>query len=70
MNGLPTFENMKTKGMHTACGEELESLTHALISCDSALSIWLLWQDFPIRSLLEAKDYTELAHQILTGATT
>ena len=70
MNGLPMFENMKTKGMHTACGKEPESLTHALFSCDSALFVSSLWQDYPIRSLLEAKDYTELVHQILTGTTT
>ena len=67
--------NMKAKGMHTSCdcpvcGEEPESLIHALIYCDSALTVWSLWNDCPIRLLLNAKDYTDLAHQILSSSTT
>uniref|UniRef100_A0A7N2MZD8 RNase H type-1 domain-containing protein n=1 Tax=Quercus lobata TaxID=97700 RepID=A0A7N2MZD8_QUELO len=37
-----------------------ESLSHALISCDLALSVWSLWQDCPIEKLLNVKDFNDL----------
>lgn len=73
MNGLPVFANMVEKGMQSSyvyhvCGEELESLSHALISCDSALSVRSLWQDCPMKLLLNVKDFTCLVHQICSSS--
>ncbi|KAL0013414.1 hypothetical protein SO802_000483 [Lithocarpus litseifolius] len=75
VNGLPVLTNMVAKGMQVCCvcpicGEEPESLIHALISCDYALSVWCLWQGYPIELLLNAKDYTSLVHQISSSSTT
>ena len=42
---------------------------HALISCDSALSVWSLWQDCPIDLLLNAKDFNDLVLQIRSSPT-
>ena len=69
VNGLPVLTNMVAKGMQISCvcliyGEETENLIHALISCDYALSVWPLWQDRPIKVLLNAKDFIGLVHQI------
>ena len=49
-------------------GEELESLIHALVSCDFAFSVWSLWQDCPLNFLLNAKDFTGLVHQICSNS--
>ena len=56
---------MAAKGIQTSCiclicDKETESLTHALISCDLALSVWSLWQDCPIEKLLNVKDFNDL----------
>ena len=45
------------------CDEEPESLIHALISCDFALSVWSLWQDCPIDLLLMVKNFNDLVLQ-------
>ena len=47
VNGLPMLTNLAAKGIQTSCvcpicDEEPKSLTHALISCDFALSVWSL----------------------------
>ena len=47
INGLPVLTNLAAKGIQTSyvCSiydEEPESLIHALISCDFALSVWSL----------------------------
>ncbi|XP_023880426.1 uncharacterized protein LOC111992797 [Quercus suber] len=65
VNGLPVLSNMVAKGIQTSCicpicDEEPESLTHALISYDFALSVWSLWQDCPIEKLLNVKDFNDL----------
>ena len=69
MNGLPVYSKMFKKGIQSSvdcpiCGEELESLLHALISCDCALSVWSLWQDYPLRLLLNASDFLDVVHKI------
>ena len=69
VNGLNVLANMAAKGIQTSCvcpicDEELESLIHALISCDFALSVWSLWQDCPIEVLLNAKVFNDLVFQI------
>ncbi|XP_075665301.1 uncharacterized protein LOC142634958 [Castanea sativa] len=56
---------MAAKGIQTSCdypicAEEPESLLHALISCDLALSVWSLWPDCPTDVLLNAKDFNDL----------
>lgn len=73
VNGLLVFANMVEKGMHfgydcPVCGEEPKSLLHALISCDFALSVWSLWQDCPMHSLLNAKDFAGLVHQFCSSS--
>lgn len=73
MNGLPVFANMVEKGIHfgydyPVCGEECESLLHALISCDFALSMCSLWQDFPMHLLLNTKDFTGLVHHFCSSS--
>ena len=65
VNGLPVLSNMAAKGIKTSCicpvcDEEPENLSHALISCDFALSVWSLWQDCPIEKLLNVKDFNDL----------
>ena len=60
---------MVAKGIQTSCvcpicDEELESLIHALISFDFALSVWSLWQDCTIEALLNVKDFSDLVYQI------
>ena len=69
MNGLPVYSKMFEKGIQSGvdcpvCGEELENILHALISCDCALSVWLLWQDYPLRLLLNASDFLDVVHKI------
>ena len=73
MNGLPVFANMVEKGIQSGydcpvCGEEPESLSHALISCDFALSMWSLRQDCPMHLLPNAKDFTGLVHQFCSSS--
>ena len=73
VNGLPVLTNLVTKGIQTSCtypicDEELESLVHALISCDFALSVWSLWQDCPIDLLLKAKNLNDLVLQFCSSS--
>ena len=65
MNGLPVLTKMATKGIQTCCvcpicDKAPESLLHALISCDFALSVWSLWHHCPIDLLLKAIDFNDL----------
>ena len=74
VNGLPVLTNMAAKGIQTSCvcpicDEELESLIHALISCDFALSVWSLWHDCPIDILLKAKDFNDVVLQLCSNLT-
>ena len=57
---------MVERGIHLCCdcpvcGEEYESLTHTLILCDFALSVWALWHDCPLLLLLNASDFSDIA---------
>ena len=68
VNGLPMLTNVAAKVIQTSCtcpicDEEPESLIHALISCDFALSVWSLWQDCPIDLLLMVKNFNDLVLQ-------
>ncbi|XP_030957688.1 uncharacterized protein LOC115979768 [Quercus lobata] len=74
VNGLPVLTNVAAKGIQTSCicpicDEEPESLIHALISCDSSLWVWSLWQDCPIELLLNAEDFNDLVLQICSSPT-
>ena len=65
VNGLPVYVKMAERGIHLSCdcpvcGEEYESLTHALILCDFALSVWSLWHDCPLHLLMNASDFTDV----------
>ena len=67
MNGLPVYLKMLERGIQLGwdcpvCGDEPESLIHALISCDFALSVWSLWQDCPLHLLLKATDLIDVIH--------
>ena len=69
VNGLLVLTNVAAKGIQTSCtcpvcDEEPESLVHALISCDFALSVWSLWQDCPIDLLLKTKNFNDLVFQL------
>ena len=64
--------NLATKGIQTSCvclivDDEPESLLHALISCDFALSMWSLWNDCPIDIMLKAKDFNEVVVQLCSN---
>ena len=50
------------------CDEEVECLTHSLITCDFALSIWAFWQDCPHSLLLETRDFKDLAFHFLANS--
>nr|XP_023892943.1 uncharacterized protein LOC112004933 [Quercus suber] len=70
VDGLPVYVRMVERGIKAdfdcpVCGEKLECLLHALVSCDFALSVWSLWQDCPLDLLLNAKDFTSLVHQLV-----
>ena len=73
VDGLPVKVKMVERGIKSdfdcpVCGEMPESLFHVLISCDFALSVWSLWQDCPLISLLNAKDFTGLLHQFCSNS--
>ena len=64
--------NLATKGIQTSCvcpivDDEPESLLHALISYDFALSMWSLWNDCPIDIMLKAKDFNEVVLQLCSN---
>ena len=64
-NSLPVYVKMAERGIQLCCdcpvcGEDFESLTHALIQCDFALSVWALWNDCPLLLLLNALDFTDI----------
>lgn len=64
---------MQLRGLCTnfncpVCDEEIECLTHSLITCDFALSVWALWQDCPLSLLLETQDFKELAFHFLVNS--
>ena len=72
MNGLPVYVKMVEESIQSGfdypvCGEEPESLIHALISCDFALSVWSLWQDCPMNLLLNATDFIDLVHKFCSS---
>ncbi|XP_030950188.1 uncharacterized protein LOC115974112 [Quercus lobata] len=63
-NSLPVYVKMADRGIQLCCdcpvcGEDFESLTHALIQCDFALSVWALWNNCPL-FLLNALDFTDI----------
>ena len=53
-------KGIKTSCICPVCDEEPENLSHALISCNFALSVWSLWQDCPIEKLLNVKEFNDL----------
>ena len=70
LNGLPTLVNMHLRGLNAnifcpVCDEGIECLNHCLITCDFALSVWALWQDYPLGLLLETRDFKDLALHFL-----
>ena len=72
VNGLPVYVKMAEKGIHLSSdcpifGEESESLTHALILCDFALSVWSLWQDCPLNLLVNATDFIDVMHKFCSS---
>ncbi|KAL0001183.1 hypothetical protein SO802_014964 [Lithocarpus litseifolius] len=73
VNGLLVLTNMAAKGIQTSCvcpicDEVPESLIHALISCDFALSVWSLWQNCPIEAMLKVRDFNDLVFQISSSS--
>ena len=75
VNGLPVLTNVAAKGIQTYCtcsiyDKEPESLIHALISCDFAISMWSLWQDCLIDLLLMAKNFNDLVLQFCSSSST
>ncbi|XP_075633509.1 uncharacterized protein LOC142605970 [Castanea sativa] len=73
LNGLPILVNMQLRGLCTnytcpVCDEEVECLTHSLITCDFALSVLALWQDCPFSLLLETRDFKDLAFHFLANS--
>ena len=65
VNSLPVYVKMAERRIQLCCdcpvcGEDFESLTHALILCDFALSVWALWNDCPLLLLLNASDFTDI----------
>ena len=73
LNGLPTLDNMQMRGLCSnytcsVCDEEVECLTHSLITCDFAFSVWALWQGYPLSLLLETQDFKDLAFHFLANS--
>ena len=73
LKGLPTLANMYLKGLCTnlfcpVCDEGVECLSHYLISCDFALSIWALWQDCPLGLLLGSHEFKDLVFHFLANS--
>ena len=72
VNGLPVYARMVERGIQQGwdcpvCGDEPESLIHALISCDFALSVWSLWQECPLHLLLNATDPIDVVHKFCSS---
>ena len=72
VDGLPVYVKMAERGIHLdcdclACGEETENLTHALILCDFAPSVWSLWQDCPLNLLVNATDFIDVVHKFCSS---
>ena len=73
VDGLLMYVKMVERGIKfdfdcPVYGEEPESLMHALVSCDFALSVWSLWQDCPLNFLFNAYDFTGLVHQVCSNS--
>ena len=75
MNALPTMQNLKLRGVNTACFFPLcdkvpETLSHALLHYEHAKQNWACWQNYPMDLSLESQDILGIALNLLDKGTT
>ena len=75
LNGLPTAENLKKRGINTSelcpcCEKEPESITHSLLRCEIAKKVWNCWWECPIDIPSSQWDFSDVALEILAQGTT
>ncbi|XP_030943489.1 uncharacterized protein LOC115968280 [Quercus lobata] len=74
LNGLPTAENLKKRGINLSelcpcCGKDPESITHSLLRCEFAKKVWNCWQECPINISSSQWDFSDVALKILEQGT-
>ena len=56
---------VSTNGMCPVCGQEVESIYHALFKCASAKNVWELWKGCSMVIGAENMDFSDLALKML-----
>ncbi|KAL0007153.1 hypothetical protein SO802_008655 [Lithocarpus litseifolius] len=74
MNGLPTAENLKKRGINTSelcpcCEKEPKSITHSLLRCEVAKKVWECWRECLVDIPSSQRDFSDLALEILVQGT-
>lgn len=74
MNALPTKLNLNRKGINTTvscpiCDQEVETIMHDLISCDSARQVWDRRVECPVNLSSTHLDVSDIALKILADGT-
>uniref|UniRef100_A0A7N2LRX8 RNase H type-1 domain-containing protein n=1 Tax=Quercus lobata TaxID=97700 RepID=A0A7N2LRX8_QUELO len=59
-----------TDGICPICGNEAESICHALFRCNFAKEIWSWWKECPIKICAENQDFADVALGLLYAGTT
>ena len=52
---------MATDGVCPICGNEAESICHALFRCNFAKDVWSRWKECPIKICAENQDFVDVA---------
>ena len=65
-NALPTMQNLRKRGVATdgvcpICGNEAESICHALFRCNFAKDVWSRWKECPTKICVENQDFVDVA---------
>ena len=56
-------------GMCPICGQEDESICHALFRCNIAKEVWSWWKECPIKIYAENQDFSDIALGLLYART-
>jgi len=59
-----------TDGICPICGQEAESICHALFRCNIAKEVWSWWKECPIKICAENQDFYDIALGLLYAGTT
>ena len=65
-NALPIMQNLRKRGVAVdgvcpICGNEAESIFHALFRCNFAKDVWSRWKECPIKICVENQDFVDVA---------